>query len=97
MSQHRRGERHFPELDGIRGLAIVGVLCSHGVGLSGLFDGSHNFLADKLLSYACVPLCGGGGSLLCAFWKNSDLLLAIGVRLDFAITGYAPQNLARGA
>lgn len=39
----------------------------------------------------------GGGSLLCAFWKNSDLLLAIGVRLDFAITGYAPQNLARGA
>ncbi|HXJ85504.1 MAG TPA: thiamine pyrophosphate-binding protein [Candidatus Binatia bacterium] len=29
--------------------------------------------------------------------QNSDLLLAIGVRLDFAITGYAPQNLARGA
>ena len=29
--------------------------------------------------------------------QNADLLLAIGVRLDFAITGYAPQNLARGA
>ncbi|MGO9434497.1 MAG: thiamine pyrophosphate-binding protein [Terracidiphilus sp.] len=29
--------------------------------------------------------------------QNSDLLLAIGVRLDFAITGYAPQNLAREA
>jgi acetolactate synthase-1/2/3 large subunit len=29
--------------------------------------------------------------------QNCDLLLAIGVRLDFAITGYAPQNLARGA
>lgn len=29
--------------------------------------------------------------------QNSDFLLAIGVRLDFAITGYAPQNLARGA
>ena len=29
--------------------------------------------------------------------QNSDLLLAIGVRLDFAITGYAPQNLARAA
>jgi acetolactate synthase-1/2/3 large subunit len=29
--------------------------------------------------------------------QNSDLLLAVGVRLDFAITGYAPQNLARGA
>lgn len=29
--------------------------------------------------------------------QNCDLLLAIGVRLDFAITGYAPQNLAREA
>ncbi len=29
--------------------------------------------------------------------QNSDFLLAIGVRLDFAITGYAPQNLARKA
>jgi acetolactate synthase-1/2/3 large subunit len=29
--------------------------------------------------------------------QNSDFLLAIGVRLDFAITGYAPHNLAREA
>jgi acetolactate synthase-1/2/3 large subunit len=29
--------------------------------------------------------------------QNSDFMLAIGVRLDFAITGYAPQNLARAA
>lgn len=29
--------------------------------------------------------------------QNSDFLLSIGVRLDFAITGYAPQNLAREA
>jgi len=29
--------------------------------------------------------------------QNCDFLLAVGVRLDFAITGYAPQNLARGA
>jgi acetolactate synthase I/II/III large subunit len=29
--------------------------------------------------------------------QNSDFLLAVGVRLDFAITGYAPQNLAREA
>lgn len=29
--------------------------------------------------------------------QNSDFLLALGVRLDFAITGYAPQNLAREA
>jgi acetolactate synthase-1/2/3 large subunit len=29
--------------------------------------------------------------------QNADFMLAIGVRLDFAITGYAPQNLAREA
>lgn len=29
--------------------------------------------------------------------QNSDFLLAIGARLDFAITGYAPHNLAREA
>ncbi len=29
--------------------------------------------------------------------QNCDLLLALGVRLDFAITGYAPENLAREA
>ncbi len=29
--------------------------------------------------------------------QNCDFLLAIGVRLDFAITGYAPQNVAREA
>lgn len=55
----RQSERHCPELDGIRGLAIMGVLCSHGVGLSGLFDGPNSSLAEKLLRYACVPLWGG--------------------------------------
>jgi acetolactate synthase-1/2/3 large subunit len=29
--------------------------------------------------------------------QNCDFLLAIGARLDFSITGYAPQNLARAA
>jgi acetolactate synthase-1/2/3 large subunit len=29
--------------------------------------------------------------------QNADFLLAIGTRLDFSITGYAPQNLAREA
>ncbi|HTB95409.1 MAG TPA: thiamine pyrophosphate-binding protein [Terracidiphilus sp.] len=29
--------------------------------------------------------------------QNCDFLLAIGVRLDFAVTGYAPQRLAREA
>ena len=49
----------MPELDGIRGLAILGVLCSHGAGLSGLFTGPSITLADKLLLYAMVPLWGG--------------------------------------
>ncbi len=29
--------------------------------------------------------------------QNSDLLLSIGSRIDFTITGYAPERLARGA
>jgi acetolactate synthase I/II/III large subunit len=29
--------------------------------------------------------------------QNSDLLLSIGSRIDFTITGYAPEKLARGA
>lgn len=29
--------------------------------------------------------------------QNSDFLLTVGARMDFAITGYAPQNLARAA
>ncbi len=29
--------------------------------------------------------------------QNCDLLIAVGARLDFAITGYAPEKLARGA
>jgi acetolactate synthase-1/2/3 large subunit len=29
--------------------------------------------------------------------QNSDFLLSIGARLDFAITGYAPENFARAA
>ena len=61
-----QSERHFPELDGIRGLAIVGVLSSHGAGLSGLFVGFHNSLADKLLRYACVPLWAEWISSLCS-------------------------------
>jgi acetolactate synthase-1/2/3 large subunit len=29
--------------------------------------------------------------------QNADFLLAIGVRLDFAVTGFAPENLSRAA
>jgi peptidoglycan/LPS O-acetylase OafA/YrhL len=38
-------QQRFPELDGIRGLAILGVLCSHGASLSGIFAGAHSQLA----------------------------------------------------
>jgi peptidoglycan/LPS O-acetylase OafA/YrhL len=52
-----RSKQHSPELDGIRGLAILGVLCSHGAGMTGIFDAP--LLPDKILRYALVPLWGG--------------------------------------
>lgn len=54
-----RPRKHSPELDGIRGLAILGVLCSHGAGLSGIFDASRDWLPDTILKCALVPLWGG--------------------------------------
>lgn len=52
-----RQSQYLPELDGIRGLAILGVLCSHGVGLTGLFAGTS--VGDRLISHLMVPLWGG--------------------------------------
>jgi peptidoglycan/LPS O-acetylase OafA/YrhL len=49
----------MPELDGIRGLAILGVLCSHGAGLTGILDRLPISRADALLSSMMVPLWGG--------------------------------------
>jgi peptidoglycan/LPS O-acetylase OafA/YrhL len=54
-----RSRQHSPELDGIRGLAILGVLCSHGAGLTGIFDSSRHVLPDTIVKYALVPLWGG--------------------------------------
>ncbi len=51
--------RHAPELDGIRGLAVLGVLCSHGVGLSGLFRRTPNSLLENFFAYFTIPLWGG--------------------------------------
>lgn len=59
MPVEEHPKNYSPELDGIRGLAILGVLCSHGAGLSGVFAGAHTVLADKLVHYALVPLWGG--------------------------------------
>ena len=58
-AEDKASKEHRPELDGIRGLAILGVLCSHGVGLIGLFDGAQLSVADKLLKYSMTPLWGG--------------------------------------
>ncbi|HEX3662694.1 MAG TPA: acyltransferase [Acidobacteriaceae bacterium] len=52
-----KSAKHLPELDGIRGLAILGVLCSHGAGLTGLFVGPSK--VDFLFQYCMVPLWGG--------------------------------------
>ncbi len=57
-SPPREDTKHKPELDGIRGLAILGVLCSHGVGVTGIFLVRHS-IADKILAYLMVPLWGG--------------------------------------
>jgi peptidoglycan/LPS O-acetylase OafA/YrhL len=54
-----RQSKHLPELDGIRGLAILGVLCSHGVGLTGIFTGTGNSVVDSLFRHLMVPLWGG--------------------------------------
>ena len=62
----RQPQSHLPELDGIRGLAILGVLCSHGAGLTGIFDVAPHSLADKLLKFAMVPLWGGVDLFFCA-------------------------------
>jgi len=49
----------MPELDGIRGLAILGVLCSHIAGLSGILDAYSPSFPERLLSRLMVPLWGG--------------------------------------
>lgn len=55
----KESSSHAPELDGIRGLAILGVLCSHGVGLSGLFRRTPNSLLENFFAYFTIPLWGG--------------------------------------
>lgn len=54
-----RSSNHLPELDGIRGLAILGVLLSHGVGLPGIFDAIPGSISSVVFRYIAVPLWGG--------------------------------------
>jgi len=55
----RETQKHMPELDGIRGLAILGVLCSHIAGMSGIMNVKSPSFPEKLLSHVMVPMWGG--------------------------------------
>jgi acetolactate synthase-1/2/3 large subunit len=79
-----RGEKEFEELRKLLDIPTVATWCAADLVPSSdpTFVGRPGSLAARGANFAL---------------QNSDLLLAIGVRLDFAITGYAPHNLAREA
>jgi peptidoglycan/LPS O-acetylase OafA/YrhL len=59
VAPHSEQKGHMPELDGIRGLAILGVLCSHIAVLGGIISAELPSLPERLLLYAMVPMWGG--------------------------------------
>jgi acetolactate synthase-1/2/3 large subunit len=77
-------EKEFEEIRMLLGIPTVATWCAADLVPSNdpLYVGRPGSVAARGANFAL---------------QNSDFLLAIGVRLDFAITGYAPQNLARGA
>ena len=77
-------EEEFEELRKLLGIPTVATWCAADLVPSNdpLYVGRPGSVAARGANFAL---------------QNSDFLLAIGARLDFAITGYAPQNLARGA
>ena len=79
-----RAEKEFEQLRTLLGIPTVATWCAADLVSSNdpLYVGRPGSVAARGANFAL---------------QNSDFLLAIGVRLDFAITGYAPQNLARGA
>ena len=79
-----RAEKEFKQLRTLIGIPTVATWCAADLVPSSdpLYVGRPGSVAARGANFAI---------------QNSDFLLAIGVRLDFAITGYAPQNLARGA
>src|ERR1700722_15959037 len=79
-----RAEKEFEEIRRLLGFPTVATWCAADLVPSNdpLYVGRPGSVAARGANFAL---------------QNSDFLLAIGVRLDFAITGYAPQNLARGA
>jgi acetolactate synthase-1/2/3 large subunit len=79
-----RAEREFEELRKYLGVPTVATWCAADLVPSDdpTYVGRPGSVAARGANFAL---------------QNCDYLLAIGVRLDFAITGYAPQNLARDA
>jgi acetolactate synthase I/II/III large subunit len=79
-----RAEKEFEQLRKLLGIPTVATWCAADLVPSNdpLYVGRPGTVAARGANFAL---------------QNADFLLAIGVRLDFAITGYAPQNLARGA
>jgi peptidoglycan/LPS O-acetylase OafA/YrhL len=59
MLPKTRQSQHLPELDGIRGLAILGVLGSHGVSVTGIFENTNISVPDNIFEHLMVPLWGG--------------------------------------
>jgi len=79
-----RAEKEFEELRKLLGVPTVATWCAADLVPSDdpTYVGRPGSVAARGANFAL---------------QNCDFLLAIGVRLDFAITGYAPQNLAREA
>ena len=79
-----RAEREFAELTRLLKIPVVATWCAADLIASDdpLYVGRPGTLASRGANFAL---------------QNCDFLLTIGVRLDFAITGYAPEKLAREA
>jgi len=79
-----RAEQEFAELAGLLKIPVVATWCAADLISSddSLYVGRPGSVAARGANFAL---------------QNCDFLLAIGVRLDFAITGYAPDKLARAA
>lgn len=79
-----RATREFAELVRWLGIPVAATWCAADLVASDdpLYVGRPGGIAERGSNFAL---------------QNCDFLLALGVRLDFAITGYAPQKLARGA
>lgn len=79
-----RAENEFRRLAAVLQIPIEATWCAADIISSEdpLFVGRPGSLASRGANFAL---------------QNSDFLLSIGARLDFAITGYAPENFARAA